>query len=262
MRSAWRVQPPSRAVVVSAVAMLTLLASLAHSESLPQAAPAAVEPIARFSNATPGTTLPAPWRMLLLPKVAPPEFRLVADAEATVLQVRSAAAAGTAAHALEASLAERPMLAWRWKVDRVVSAANLAEKSGDDFAARVYVFFDVPLSALPMGARMKVMLGRAIWGNHLPTAALCYVWDNRHPIGTAAWNPYTDRVRTIVLRSAAPGAWQAERRDLEADFRAAFGTQWTGPVPRLTGIAVGNDTDQTRESVTAWFGDFQLLPRP
>ena len=247
----------------AAAAMLVLLVSAARGESAPQAVSAAAsDPIARFSAAAPGTTLPAPWRTLLLPKVAPPEFRLVSEGDATVLQVRSVAAAGTAAHALDAPPAERPMLAWRWKVDRVVSAGNLAEKSGDDFAARVYVFFDVPLSALPVGARVKVMLGRAIWGDHLPTAALCYVWDNRHPIGTAAWNPYTDRVRTIVLRSGAPGAWQAERRDLEADFRAAFGAQWPGPVPRVTGIAVGNDTDQTRESVTAWFGDFRLLPRP
>lgn len=228
----------------------------------PTAVASTPQPITRFSAASPGAALPPPWRALLLPKVTPPRFALVADGEATVLRAESAAAAGTIAHALDVSPAERPLLAWRWKVDRVVSAANLAEKSGDDFAARVYVFFDVPVSALPVGARVKVTLGRAIWGDHLPTAALCYVWDNRHPVGHTAWNPYTDRVRTIVLRSGAPGEWQAERRDLEADFRAAFGAQWKGPVPRVTGIAAGNDTDQTREAATAWFGDFQLLPRP
>jgi hypothetical protein len=32
-------------------------------------------------------------------------------------------------------------------------------------------------------------------------------------------------------------------------------------VPRVTGIAVGNDTDQTGETVTAWFGDFRLEAR-
>ena len=119
---------------------------------------------------------------------------------------RAAAAAGTVAYALDASPAERPVLAWRWKVDRVVGRADLAEKSGDDFAARVYVFFDVPLEALPFGARVKTLLARAVWGEELPTAAICYVWDNRHPPGTSAWNPYTDRVRTVVLRSDSPGA--------------------------------------------------------
>jgi hypothetical protein len=29
----------------------------------------------------------------------------------------------------------------------------------------------------------------------------------------------------------------------------------------VSGIAAGNDTDQTGESVTAWFGDISLGPR-
>jgi hypothetical protein len=49
-----------------------------------------------------------------------------------------------------------------------------------------------------------------------------------------------------------------ERRDLEADFRAAFGSREGKAPPPVTGIAAGNDTDQTGESVTAWFGDFLL----
>lgn len=217
--------------------------------------------IAPFSGAKPGASLPAQWRPLGIAKIPPPEMRLVQEEGATVLRSRAAAAAGTVAHALDASPAERPILAWRWKVDRVVAGANLAEKSGDDFAARVYVFFDLPVESLPFAARTQAFLARTLWGEKLPTAVLCYVWDNRHPVGTSAWNPYTDRVRTVVLRSSAPGAWAGEARDLEADFRAAFGSLWSGPVPRLTGIAVGNDTDQTGETVTAWFGDFRLEAR-
>lgn len=217
--------------------------------------------IAPFSLASPGAALPAGWRALNLPRIAPPEIALVEEAGATVLRSRATSGGGTVAHALDASPQETPILAWRWKVDRVVAGANLAQKSGDDFAARVYVFFDVPVATLSLGARARAFVARAVWGEELPTAALCYVWDNRHPPGTSAWNPYTDRVRTVVLRSAAPGAWREEARDLEADFRAAFGDQWQGPVPRVTGIAAGNDTDQTGESVTAWFGDFRLEAR-
>jgi hypothetical protein len=217
--------------------------------------------IAAFSRAQPGTALPAGWRPLHLPRVVAPEISLVEDGGTTVLRSRAAAAAGTVAHDLDVPPAQRPLLSWRWKVDRVVERADLAEKSGDDFAARVYVFYDVPAEALPVGARLKVLLARALWGERLPTAAICYVWDNRHAQGTSAWNPYTDRVRTVVLRSGSPGAWAREERDLEADFRAAFGSQWTGAVPRVTGIAAGNDTDQTGETVTAWFGDFRLEAR-
>lgn len=223
---------------------------------------AAAAGIAPFSAAKPGAALPDGWRPLTLPRVAAPDFSLVDEGGATVLRVRSAAAAGTVAHDLAAVPAAAPVLAWRWKVDRVVEKADLATKAGDDFAARVYVFFDVPVESLSLGARMKALVARAIWGEKLPTAALCYVWDNRHPTGTRAWNPYTDRVRTVVLRSGRPGAWAEESRDLEADFREAFGAQWPGPVPRVTGVAAGNDTDQTGEAVTAWFGDFRLERRP
>jgi hypothetical protein len=222
---------------------------------------AAGDAIAAFSGAGAGGPLPAGWSPLTLPRIAAPEFALVADSGVTVLRVRAASAAGTVAHSLDATTARTPILSWRWRVDRVVEGADLERKSGDDFAARVYVFFDVPADSLPLAARMKAALARAFWGEKLPTAAICYVWDNRHPVGTSAWNPYTDRVRTVVLRSGSPGAWAVESRDLEADFRAAFGGEWQGPVPRVTGIAAGNDTDQTRETVTAWFGDFRLEAR-
>jgi len=217
--------------------------------------------IAAFSGERPGAALPAGWRPLTLPRIPPPEMALVDDGGTTVLRSLARAAGGTAVHALDASPAATPILSWRWKVDRVVERADLARKEGDDFAARVYVFFDVPVASLGVGARVKALVARAAWGETLPTAALCYVWDNRHAPGTSAWNPYTDRVRTVVLRSGSPGAWARESRDLEADFRAAFGSQWTGPVPRVTGIAIGNDTDQTGETVTAWFGDFGLEAR-
>ena len=234
------------------------VACAACAAALAAGPPGAITP---FSSAAPGASLPGAWTPLGIAKIAPPEFRLVADEATTVLRVRAAAAAGTVAHVLDVPTAPRPVLSWRWKVDRVVAGADLAQKSGDDFAARVYVFFDVPVESLPFADRAQAFLARALWGEKLPTAALCYVWDNTHPPGTSAWNPYTDRVRTIVLRSGAAGAWASEARDLEADFRAAFGAQWPGPVPRVTGIAVGNDTDQTGEKATAWFGDFRLGPR-
>ncbi|MCL4690157.1 MAG: DUF3047 domain-containing protein [Burkholderiales bacterium] len=242
--------------------MIGRLALLAAGLLAGRLAFAAAAGIAPFSSANPGAALPEGWRPLTLPRVAAPDFSLVDEGGATVLRVRSAAAAGTVAHDLAAVPAAAPVLAWRWKVDRVVEKADLATKAGDDFAARVYVFFDVPVESLSLGARMKALVARAIWGEKLPTAALCYVWDNRHPTGTRAWNPYTDRVRTVVLRSGRPGAWAEESRDLEADFREAFGAQWPGPVPRVTGVAAGNDTDQTGEAVTAWFGDFRLERRP
>ena len=228
------------------------------------AAWASLEAIAPFSGAAPGRGLPPGWSERRIPDVPPGDLALVREDGATVLRVRTRAGSGAASHALRVDPAARPVLAWRWKVDRVVEGADLARRDGDDFAARVYVFFDVPESELPAGARLRIRLARLLHGEALPTAGLCYVWDNRHRPGTSAWNPYTDRIRMIVVESgpARAGQWAEARRDLEADFRAAFGDRGGRPVPAITGIAAGNDTDQTGESATAWFGDFRLEARP
>jgi hypothetical protein len=218
--------------------------------------------IAPFSSATPGGALPGEWKVRRVGRVPPAEVALVAD-DATVLEVKSRRAAGAAAHALRTDLSARPVLSWRWKIDRVVGAAGFGRREGDDFAARVYVFFEVPESALGFAARIKMRLARLLYGEDLPTAGICYVWDNRLSVGTTAWSPYTDRIRIVVAESgtARVGQWVGERRDLEADFRAAFGAQWKGAAPALTGVALGNDTDQTGEAATARFGDVRLEAR-
>ncbi len=214
--------------------------------------------IAPFSAMAPGE-IHEPWRLLSLVDVKPSEAALVADDGATVLRVRSVAASGSVAHSIDAN-PRGLALAWRWKVDRVVQGADMERRAGDDYAARVYVFFDVPRSDLPWNTRIKIAAIELVYGKPVPTAAICYVWDNRHPAGTSQWNAYSDRVRMVVLRSGAAeaGEWKAERRDLDADYRAAFGA--AGELPRVNGIAAGNDTDQTGERATAWFGDFHVEP--
>ena len=121
------------------------------------------------------------------------------------------------------------------------------------------MFFDVPLASLSFTDRTKIRLARLIAGSDVPTAAICYVWDNKAEIGYSRWSPFTDRVRKIVLQSGGAHAqqWMVETRDVAADFRAAFGI----PPPRITGVAVGNDTDQTDEKVTTWFGDVTFAAR-
>ena len=241
---------------------LALAAPIAIGPAAPPAgSEAAIATIPPFSASRAMPGLPPRWRELVASHAKPPEFALVDDGGATVLRVRSQDAAGAAAYAVRAELSSRPILSWRWKVDHVVAGADLATKAGDDFAARLYVFFDVPSSELPFADRVRFAFARLLNGGELPTTALCYVWDNRHPVGTSVWSAYTDRVRVIVLETGAAraGRWVDERRDLAADYRAAFGAQ--APLHPVSGIAVGNDTDQTRGTATAWFGDLALAPR-
>jgi hypothetical protein len=220
---------------------------------------AGADAVAPFSTSAPGPVLPPGWRAITLPRIAPARIELTADEGATVLRVESRGGGGSAAHALDLDPASHPRIAWRWKVDRVVARANLARRDGDDFAARVYVFFDVPDAELPWAERLKLKLARLLHGKDVPSAGICYVWDNTHAPGTIAPNPYAPHIRTYVLESggSAPGRWVEERRDVAADFRAAFPGR-LAPVPRIVGIAAGNDTDQTGEAAVAWFGDFRV----
>ena len=226
-------------------------AALAAVASIAAAEPA----IPAFSSARAGDALPAPWREVALRNRPAAEVRLVEDEGRTVLRVHSVRAFGTAAITLDA---EAATVSWRWKIDRVVDGARLGTRDGDDFAARVYVSFEIPADELSLGERARLALARLVYGD-VPSAAICYVWDNHHPKGHSIWSPHADRVRIVVLQSgnAQAGRWIEERRDLAADFRSAFGRA----APRMTGIAAGNDTDQSGESATAWFGDFRLEPR-
>lgn len=237
-----------RATLLLAIAPACLLAWAA--------APATLAP---FSSARAGEGLPNGWRIVAIPKARPAEAALVADGPQSVLRIEARAAATSVAARVRVP-GEGARIAWRWRVDRVVETANLETRAGDDFAARVYVTFDVPLERLPFAARTRLRLARLFYGADLPVAALCYVWDNRHAPGTQAWNAYSDHVRMVVVESggARAGQWVEESRDLERDYREAFGARWPGSVPAIDGVALSSDTDQTGEHVTAWFGDVRL----
>jgi len=213
-----------------------------------------------FSSLKPGDAVAAPLRLITLPGIEPNRFSFVADEGKTVLQVSSHASAATLAIPLTATASTTMRIEWRWKIDSVVAGADMERKSGDDFAARFYVFFDAPLDRLTFFERTKIRLIRMIWGEDVPTAVLCYVWDNKHPVGYSRASPYTKLVRVIVLQSGAAGGgkWTDESRDVAADFKTQFGYD----APAITGIAVGSDTDQTGESVRTWFGDVTLKTLP
>ncbi len=211
-----------------------------------------------FSALKPDQPLPKPFNFISLPKIKHNAVALVDDAGTTVLKVESDNSAGSIGIPLTATReAGNTTLEWRWKVNRKLEKANMLKKASDDFAGRVYVFFDVPLDSLSFMERSKIRLARAVAGADVPTAALCYVWDNTHAVGHTQWSPYTNRVRMIVLQTsgANKNKWAKESRDVAADFKTAFGFD----APAITGVAVGNDTDNTADNVTTWFGDVKFI---
>jgi hypothetical protein len=196
------------------------------------------------------------WTPTPLNDVNPTQFTLVEDNGQVVVQAVANNAAASLIKEVRHDASEEPWLSWRWRIDRVVENSDITSKQGDDFAARLYVFFDYPLDRLSLVDRTKLRAARWWYGEQVPAASLCYVWANQERTGTTAWNAYTSRVRVIVLRNAqsAVGDWVDEKRNLAADFRTAFGDV----KPIVTGIAIAADTDQTGETVTAWFGDIRI----
>lgn len=210
-----------------------------------------------FSTMTPSAP-PADWQPLRPSARAQDTlYTLIADGGTTVLRAHAEKSMSGLSYPVRVNLRDYPLLRWRWKVAAPVEGADMTKKEGDDYAARIYVIFDLPREKLPFSTRAKLVLAETLYGQRLPTAALNYVWDNRQPIGTIQPNTYTERARMIVLQSGAAraGVWVTETRDLAADFRAAFGDE----APEVVGIALATDTDNTGTSATAWYGDIEFL---
>ena len=116
---------------------------------------------------------------------------------------------------------------------------DAGRKSGDDYAARVYLVFPSPL----------------FWR----TRALNYVWAAKLPRDSAVRSPYTGNAVILAVESGnvKAGAWQTEERNIVEDYRRAFGEE----PPRIGAVAVMTDTDDTGDDVTAWYGDITLAER-
>ncbi|MEP1705203.1 MAG: DUF3047 domain-containing protein, partial [Marinobacter sp.] len=51
------------------------------------------------------------------------------------------------------------------------------------------------------------------------------------------------------------GEWVTVERDIVADYRKAFDRE----PPKLVGVAIMSDSDNTGASATAWYGDVSLV---
>ena len=228
---------------------------MAASSASAASASSAPEPlwVGRFGDGL------APWREVLLnEKLARNRYALRQWDGVAAVEVLSTRSMSLLARPVSVDLAATPVLCWRWRVDAPLAGADLLTRQGDDYAARVYVSLAIPAAQQGLALRTQLRLARAIWGPEVPDAALNYVWDNRHPVGTTRPNAYTERAMMIVQRSGAAdaGRWVWERRDVAQDAAAAFGPA-TVPVQ----LAVTADTDNTGESARAGFADLHFVAR-
>lgn len=199
-----------------------------------------------------------PWSFEGLPgqRLPATRYSVVEEDGERVLRIESSGSYGNLVHPLHA---DAGTLSWRWRVERLLPDADLRSKPGDDTSVKVCALFDMPIERVPFFERQLLRLARARTDRPLPAATLCYVWDTALPAGTRLPNAFSARVRYVVLRSGPPAApgWAAERRDLAADFRQAFGDESPQEVPPLLAIAVGADSDNTGGQSVAYVADLQ-----
>ena len=199
-------------------------------------------------NPPEGPLLGPGWRVATLPRQSKPVTRFLPERvdEQLAVRIEAQASYGNLLHELPATGLQPQRLKWSWRMQTPNPGTHLDKRAGDDMAARVCISFEVPLEALHLDDRMLLQIGRAISGQHLPAATLCWVWGHAEAHGTDLPSPYTNRVRYIVLRNAtdAPGRWFDESRDIAADFQSAFGSEIPG-LPPLIAVLVGGDADNT-----------------
>jgi len=232
------------------LALLQLASPLAVAESVW---------VGRFAAAE--SAIPAPWQVEQIdPRVPPTHYGLRHWEGVQAIEARASKSMALLARPLRIDLEKTPILCWQWRIDAPLVTADMSRKSGDDYAARVYLTFAIPPAQLGFATRAKLALARSIYGDQVPDAALNYVWDNRHPVGTLQHNTYSDRARMLVVRTgaASAGRWVTERRNVVEDFQRAF-----GPLDKqLQALVLASDTDNTGEEAHAGFADFRFVSTP
>ncbi len=132
-------------------------------------------------------------------------------------------------------LTQTPYVNWSWRVDRGLPVLDETDKSGDDYAARLYV--------VKSG-------GALVW----KTKALNYVWSGSQS-RESSW-PNAFKPKNSVMLAArgtedSTGEWHHEKRNVREDFKRIFGKDITS----IDAIAIMTDTDNSGLRANATYGD-------
>ena len=163
------------------------------------------------------------------------KYQLIDFAGARVLKAESANSASGLFKEQRIDLQKTPTMNWRWRIENRLGNINEQVKSGDDYAARVYVV---------------VGGGLTFWR----PKAINYVWASTSPKGKIWPNAFAgDHAMMIALRSSGDqtGTWYTEKRNILADLKQQFNEE----LRYIDAVAIMTDTDNAQGKVTAYYGD-------
>ncbi len=214
-----------------------------------------------FSSARAGENLPDGWQPLTFSRIKrQTDYSLVEEGGKVVVKAVSNQSASGLTRAIAIDPEKYPIIQWRWKVNNILQKGDVTSKDGDDYPARVYVTFAFDPDKAGYLERMKYEAVRLIQGQDVPYRAISYIWGSNSLAGTMVENPYTNQAMMFVVQGGEEKLhqWVTESRNVYKDYKKAFGEEPT----MISGVAIMTDTDNTRESAVAWYGDIIFRAGP
>lgn len=193
------------------------------------------------------------WRSVEFPEKEPTEYEFnAADNSVCARADRSASAR---IRPLPEGETLPTKLRWEWKVDSVLEDGDARRKSGDDYAARVYVNFDVR-NSLSYWEQAKLGVFETFYGQNIPSRSVNFIWANRIDRGTIVPSPYTEYTRLVALRSGgdSTGEWVSESINVEKYYEKIFDEEYKRP----HSVAIMTDTDDTQSSSRACYRNLKM----
>ncbi len=218
------------------------------------AEPPATISVGHFSKVINPSELPEYWEPLIFKDIdSHTNYNVVVDNGIAVIQADSTASSSGLTRKISIDPDKYHVLSWSWKISNTYQDGNVKEKSGDDYPARIYITFAYDGDKVGFWEKVKFNTIKLFYGEYPPINAINYIWANKAPQGLVTPNPYTDRVKMIVIESGDKNknSWIYEKRNIADDYRTAFGEE----PPLISGVAIMTDSDNTKESAVAWYGD-------
>ncbi len=199
------------------------------------------------------------WQHLRFPGKAATEFSDTRQDGRNAMTATAVSSASMLRQKVYVATDDLGSVKFSWKVPKLIAQADLALRDQADTPVRIVLAFEGDRSKFSSKDAMLSELSHALTGEPLPYATLMYVWCNTRAPGTVIVSPRSDRIRKLVVESGGSNLnrWLNYERDIRADFEQAF-----GEAPGvLLGIGIMTDTDNTRTSTLAWYGQPELVAR-
>lgn len=161
-------------------------------------------------------------------------YQLINNGKKPVLKAQSRQSASGLYKEMSINLDKTPYLNWSWQIDSMLENLDEQSKDGDDYAARIYIV-----------KKHKYLFWK--------TKAINYVWSSNQEKNTHWNNAYAEQAKMLAVRgkNSEIRQWYQEKRNVKEDFKRYFDDD----VDQVDVIAIMSDTDNSKSSVQAYYGD-------